>query len=583
MLICVIGLFVGSMQVREVKAQSPVTITRAFKSLASDGCIGTDDMPTYEDARNSTSGTVSNVATSSYLGQANYGTFYVYRMFPIFDTTPIPDGAVLDSSILSISVSTYYLQTNFNVTIQSGQPAHPNIPLESSDFYYGYYIGDGGSRNTNTIIGSGYWNITLNSIGLSWINLQGTTKLCLRNLNDINGIAPGSSSEMLIVMLREKGEAYAPTLYVTYTTEGYTYIVNGPYFESGSVANALVTLTLQIQNMPSQSYVLNGTDGIADNLNIQVEQRGIVFTWNFTVYTNYTRVYALTSSTFEEIWIFIPNVETDSVYLYTFEVNNFAGLTNTYLESVINVGGYNRIVERQSCNVINLIPFYMIFSHHYTLRLISDQGSYTWGDFIALSDTAISLTVRGVDFPKETLYKFKYVRVYGLRIFANPYGNISIIYEDLLTMTNSVTIYINYLNGTNAYNATEYSNAFVHEWLSAKNNTDYCARIVIDHSRYGVYEWKQLFTRTNTVNPWDLGWLGKTQFDSSTLIAVLIVIFSGGCFSMVNPEIGAFAACATATILRFMGWLPVPIELLIGAWAFTIIFAVVMARVRVRT
>ena len=333
--------------------------------------------------------------------------------------------------------------------------------------------------------------------------------------------------------------------------------------------------------MPSEKYVLNGTDGVADTLNVSIEQKGVAFTWNITGSQNYTRVFCLTSDAFEEIWIFIPE---GNVYLYTFEINNFAGVTNAYIETIINVEGQNRIVERQSIEVVYLVPFYMIFGDHYTLRVTSDEGTFTWGDFIALSTTTITLNIKGVDFPKSTLYKFKYVRIYALR----KYGNITILYEDLLNMTNSVAIYINYLNGSNAYNATETADAFNHQWLGADNSTDYLAYVTIDHDRYGTYSWKQFLTRKHSTNPFNFDWLGTitvggVTVDTSILISIFIIVLSTACFSVLNPQIGAFVACVTATILTLMGWIPIPAPLLIGAWCFTFLFALAMSKVRVRT
>jgi len=583
LLLCLAGLLVGSLEVKQAKAV-PIEVNRTFTSQSYDGQVrwfSTD----YSTARTYPTGGILDEDTQFTVGQTwGAGKYWVYRGFLFFDTSVIPSSANITGANLSVYISYDGSDTDFNATIQSGQPTYPHSPLQMGDYYYLHYTGDGGSRNTSDGLSvSNYWNISLNEDGLDWINTEGTTKLCLRSNRDIDGTTP-TGDESVTIRAAESGEAYAPKLYVTYETEGYHYVVHGPYWESGANATTTVNVTLSIENTDSYNFVLNGTTGNADVANISVEQRGVAFTWNFTSTTNYTRVYYLIDDAFEEIWIFIPNVASESVYLYTFEINNFAGVGNPYMETIITVGGQNRIVERQSAKVVSSIPFYMVYGRRYTLRLISDEGSYTWGGYIALSDTAITLTVRGVDFPKSTLYKFKYVRVYGLRAFGVPYGNITVIYEDLLNMTNSVTIYINYVNGSNAYNATETQDAFVHEWLSAANNTDYCARIVVDHERYGVYEWKQFFLRTNTVNPWEsISFLGDLPFDPAILFGALIIVITGGAFSVLNPEIGAFAACAAASFLVWWGWLPLPIPLLVAAWAFTFLFALVMAKRRVKT
>ena len=569
-LLLLVGVVVASIGIKEVKCDEASTI---FYCDSDDGHLSNTNS-NYDTAWMATTGWVTDSSNWFTVGQRNQsGNYAIYRSVLFFDTSTIPDNMTVISAVLSLYCYQNYSTTDFNITIQKCSPSI-HKPLEAGDYYKSHYSGNYGEKNSSTLPDSGYWNITVETPS-NLVSLTSWTKICLRSEFEIDGTAP-DGNEYIHFYSTEQGSSYAPKLYVTYGGGFYDYIVHGPYFEDGTVANKFINLTLQIENLPNQKYVLNGTDGIADTLNISVAQKGVCFTWNLTGSQNYTRIYCLTSAYFEEIWIFIP---TGNVYLYSFEVNNFAGVTNAYIETVINVGGQNRIVERQSLEVIYLFPFYMIYGHHYTLRVISDEGTYTWGDFIASSETAMTLNIRGVDFPKATLYKFKYVRIYAFRL----YGNITIIYEDLLNMTNSVAIYIKYLNGSNAYTATETDNAFVHQWLNAINSTNYYAYVIIDHNRYGAYGWKQLFPRYNTVNPFDFSFLGTASFDTSVIIAVGIVLLTGCAFSVLNPEIGAFAACGVATFLNFLGWLPLPAPLLIAAWCFTFLFALAMAKVKVKT
>lgn len=65
------------------------------------------------------------------------------------------------------------------------------------------------------------------------------------------------------------------------------------------------------------------------------------------------------------------------------------------------------------------------------------------------------------------------------------------------------------------------------------------------------------------------------------MFGALATLLAGGCATVLNPEFGAFVACATATILCVMGWFSIPPILLVGAWVLTIIFALARAKQRV--
>ena len=133
-------------------------------------------------------------------------TYEIDRGLLFFDTSSIPAGA----TITSAKISLYYLQkwikgtdhhnsspywtyttgTDFDVVIQDGQPNYPRNPVVNSDYYYANYKNNGGQINTADITDVGYYDITLNSNGLAWINKGGITKLSLRSSRDIANIAP---------------------------------------------------------------------------------------------------------------------------------------------------------------------------------------------------------------------------------------------------------------------------------------------------------------------------------------------------------------------------------------------------------
>lgn len=316
----VLGLM--SVNVHDVRATT-LTRTMTFSAKTNDCTILKSDS-TYALARDSLeSGGIWQ--TDLRIGQWNSsGTSYsVYHVSINYDTSSLPETLTqITAATLSLRCTLNQSVQDFNVTVQSGMPNYPNEPAISTDYNRLLYSGNGGSANTSTITAlNTYWNISLNSVGLSWIDLDGTTKFMLRSNNDVDGVEP-SGLEYVDLSYAEAGSSYSAKLYVTYETEGYRYIVHGPYYESGSVANAFVNLTLSIENMASNKTYLNGTDGVADTLTFEIEQRGIAFTWNISSPgLNLSRTMCLTSETFEEIYILLPDPE-ETFELYSFTVND---------------------------------------------------------------------------------------------------------------------------------------------------------------------------------------------------------------------------------------------------------------------
>ena len=186
-------------------------------SSSSDGFVYLSGESTAHDSQN---GCVDDSSTYIEVGQEyNENTYYYYRGFVFFDTSPIPDNAIISSATLDLYICGLYCSQDFDLVIQNGQPTYPHDPLESGDYYKDHYVGNGGERTASTMTSHSYNSITLNSDGIGWISKTGTTKLCLRSSRDINGDAPYTYSERLYIRSYEAGEGYRPKLIVTYSTD----------------------------------------------------------------------------------------------------------------------------------------------------------------------------------------------------------------------------------------------------------------------------------------------------------------------------------------------------------------------------
>jgi len=201
-------------------AKYPVTIdptTQDITTSAGDGfLLGTNS--NYNTAwTNTSANTVDNTSTISYTGQYKFITTYnVWRAFLYFNTSAIPDDASISSANVSLRGSTDYSTTDFDITIQNGQPTYPHDPMVKADYDKSFYgTTDGGSYNTSGY-STNYMNIPMNSTGISWINTSDWTKLCLRSNRDISGTTP-TGNEYVIFMSYEFGASYRPYLRVVYT------------------------------------------------------------------------------------------------------------------------------------------------------------------------------------------------------------------------------------------------------------------------------------------------------------------------------------------------------------------------------
>ena len=570
-LICAVVLF-SSFQIGNVEATT-FTDTRTFSSLTYDGVIEREGTNYATEWSASQGSTKHDALDHGVIGQAfALGEYYICRSFVFFDTSIIPSTATITSATLSLYIPWEDTPVDFNVTIQRSPTFFiPHTPLLLVDYYYMFYGGDGGSRSTSTLTLYQYWNITLNSNGCSWIQKDAVTKFCLRSSRDINGNAP-ATTEIFDFSSSEAGSSYAPKLYVTYETEGYRYIVHGPYYENGNVYANTVNVTLYRQNDEPYKFVLNGAGG-ADTETIDTEQRGWYFAWNISSVTyNQTRIYYLTSASFEELWIYIPNPD-QPFEMYFFTVTDFAGITNGYLESRINVAGQNRVVERQKLDVIGAVPFWMTWANRYDIHLTCDQGGYTWGGFVALTETSQSLIITRDMFPAA--YPGMDVTVNALRKNATW---IQINYTDNQLLTDWVQITIKYreaMTWRTSYTTNNTGDTQQIDWYLADATIDYVTTVTA--SRNGEPStWSFSCPKPAVAtNPWEglLDVLGTWPIPASNVFGLAIVLCVFGVFSYASMEIGCVLGVLMAMFLAAIGWLQISWTLL----AFALVIAVFVA------
>jgi len=359
--------------------------TRVFTSLTYDGYC-TRIASDYETAHNDPTADICDYTGEYlYMGQ---GPSSIDRSYLYFDTSLLPDNVNITSVVLSIYIINDKSDTDFNVTVQSGQPTYPHIPLEPSDYYYGYYTGNGGSRNTSEISGTGYWNITLNSEGRSWIRTNGITKLCLRSSRDINS-QEATQNEQIVFYAREKGQDYAPKLYITYEYEGTKYVFYGPFNENTGTKEGNITVWVYPASGSPYNFTLDGEETVED----------------------------------EEIYVFVPE---DPYYYYSIDLIDLVGVSNGYFETYITVNSTSYTIERRQIIHGNKLPFIFTWGWEYGFRVVCDQGTYDLGHHTPLTEQTITVTLSPFSFPSG------YTTYEDITLTANRTSStqITVVYED---------------------------------------------------------------------------------------------------------------------------------------------------------
>ena len=640
------------MEIPEVKATA-----LTFTASTSDGMIFEYDT-VYSTARTDTAGIVTDTSNYETVGQKlDVIYYYVRRSFIFFDTSAIPDGAIIDSAVLSLYIYSDGSDTDFNVTVQNGMPTYPHDPLVGGDYYYQHYSGDGGSANTSTIGGAGYWNITLSTTGEGWISKTGTTKLCLRSSEDIDASAP-SGDEFIVIYAAEQGASYTAKLYVEYNIIGPNYIltvssnpeinaqfsVNGTSYNTPSYVDVEDGNTAHLIAEEAKIYggegwlfdrwLVNGTDTYyTEAIDLTItgdttfiiyyveipdlyhfygpydEETGYLLNENVTVSVFYdvsgypyymhefngswvypTSPQALyfrfnfSDNSTREYWV-DPSETVLPIYIFKGDVTEYTinfldttGILNTYpyVTAKRYVNGTLYTIEKRKVDEYKSVIMNLVYTKTYQIVLGSETTSYVFGDLVMTYQTAIQLVLRGVDFPKETILLYKYVRIYGERDFTA--NSIILYYNDTAEATANVSIFIFYANGSNAYAGTIEADSFVFEWSNAEDDRTYTVKAYITHETYGSLSWNQLLPHTNTEPPFSLAFLGDWSFESAYLIPAAIIICVAACFSALNAYAGAILACLTAIILTWMGWIPIPAGALVAGTFFAVLMALVYHR-----
>lgn len=196
--------------------------TDTFYSESADGFIESSHATTYSTARSS-SGTKVAPATEVYLqvGQNLIGGFgyYLYETFLSFDTSTIPDSAIISTVTLSLHGGSYSDQSTTDFTIEA-RTYDWGASLTTADWIAGADLASNtllASRSTSGWSTSAYNDFTENGSNfVSAINKTGITRIVICSSRTKDGTAPTGAEYVNFAANETTGTTKDPKLSVTY-------------------------------------------------------------------------------------------------------------------------------------------------------------------------------------------------------------------------------------------------------------------------------------------------------------------------------------------------------------------------------
>jgi hypothetical protein len=195
----------------------------SFTINSSDGFLESEG-GVYNTIHNAASSSSSPYTTGTIIKtgqQLVVATYDIYRGFLYFDTSSIPDTAVISVTNLDLYCVDDYSDTDFYITLKNGQVVFPHSPLVVGDYLSTQYTGNGGQIYTSNVFSDQRFLIDFNSTGIGWINKTGTTKLALISSYDTVATAP-TGKEYVSIGSYEMGSGYQSILTVTYSVPAVT-------------------------------------------------------------------------------------------------------------------------------------------------------------------------------------------------------------------------------------------------------------------------------------------------------------------------------------------------------------------------
>lgn len=195
---------------------------------------------TYKEARDAVAANEEYIYTvgnaigqyDNFNPQSPYHYYSIYRLAFQFNTDQeyLPPGAPIQYA--AIRVKRYDgvppLKLDFKIIIRDGMPEFPHDPIELTDYYRKWYLGNYGEVLASELPIGEFADIPINSRGIVRINLEGYTKYMLISSRDMEDWPPyKSENEERITLYLNNGNDYDPRLVIRVTLS-MPKVMSGP-------------------------------------------------------------------------------------------------------------------------------------------------------------------------------------------------------------------------------------------------------------------------------------------------------------------------------------------------------------------
>lgn len=337
----------------------------------------------------------------------------------------------------------------------------------------------------------------------------------------------------------------------------WTYDVDGPYWEDGTVANANVSLVWTYVDGEIERTWLNATGGVADSDEITASAPVSQLMWLEAGANDTQRYIDLDPTVTDHSYSIVIPSQLFATAFYYIQVSDFAGITNAWLQSKRNVDGSAAFVEQRSLNFTGDHILLLSQWASYTLSITCDQGTYS--ETYMAGDPSI---VHSIILPSGLfLEDFEA----GAEVQADRYNSTEIIvqqsYDD---EADSSYVHIWHLDeySTSASQITDYvisygSGDFILYWNDGEEGRDYFVDVEVDVGSV-TYVWNFSCPDGRDYDSIDDLVYAVTAFgdfgvDPAALIAFVICLICAGCFSYANSAMGAGFVLIVAAILSLLG------------------------------
>lgn len=272
---------------------------------------------------------------------------------------------------------------------------------------------------------------------------------------------------------------------------------------------------------------------------------------------NESRTYYLLPDQNETIYAIIPD---EPYYTYLVSVFDLLGVENGYVETLININGTDRIIERWTIDILNELPFTLSWGTVYKLRLVCDRGTYYFKSFVAGASQSFTIAITEDIFPTVPTDIGEIL----VSVTRTNTTHIRTIYYDSDNATGLVTMKMyEWMSETLIDEVNATGQTLVWDWYDGDGEVDYLVQITAIHDVRGSVTWAlpapKPFAEENPFLPLD-DLLGTSQpVLPSQVPAIGIVLFTLLIFSQIFIGVAGVITCTVASLLIHIGWLDIPL------------------------